>query len=397
MQVEKIYGLVSQDKESLSISGTVKITEYLSFIEAVYKSKGGIDGQRSPLKSKTAIQIRNRMKHDIKNGAILPAIVIGLVADEKIHDQLIATPVAINEHLKDFLMNNNVSLIDGMQRTTALHEIQQEGVELSYFLKIEFWIAKSVNNLIYRMLILNTAQIPWSLKRQLEVVFSSLSNQIKSKIGYITLFQEDDRSRRSKGGEYQESDIIELYLCFSVRKLFVDTRESLTEEFSRLDIIEATSDKSFTNNFIDTLKLMVELDKTFSDIKLQSSDDSSLERFKSGYHIFSSQPSRVGFVTAFSLFIFGRPGISIELEQANIKLKMISMGITELISNLNALKPEEKYEFICLPTLDEMLNVKTAKIGDFEREFFLKAYTTLADMIYRKETIKNLDPLWRSY
>lgn len=38
----------------------------------------------------------------------------------------------------------------------------------------EFWLAKSVRALVYRMLVLNTGQVPWTLSRQLGVVFEPL-------------------------------------------------------------------------------------------------------------------------------------------------------------------------------------------------------------------------------
>ena len=38
-----------------SIMKTMKISEYLDMVEEAYKNKGGIQGQREPLKQKTAI------------------------------------------------------------------------------------------------------------------------------------------------------------------------------------------------------------------------------------------------------------------------------------------------------------------------------------------------------
>ena len=44
-----------------SILMTIKISDYLDFIQSVYKKKGGIEGQRSPLKTKSAQRIRKRL------------------------------------------------------------------------------------------------------------------------------------------------------------------------------------------------------------------------------------------------------------------------------------------------------------------------------------------------
>lgn len=337
------------------------------------------------------------MKLDILSGAILPPIVLGIVVDRGTFDAIDRDTTHVNAILPKLLADESISLIDGIQRTTALYEVAIEHSDINNAIRIELWISLTLNNLIYRMLILNTAQIPWTVKRQLEVFYSALSKQIRAQIPNITIYQEDDRSRRSQSAEYQENHIIELYLCFSTRKLKIDTREALSEEFARLDAIESTSSPEFTDMFISTLKDMVNFDITISATKLPNVESEGLSKFKSGFDIFSSQPARAGFITAASFYIYGRPGTHHDKPTIQMRIQKLHTGILTLLDTFQSLTDDEKSSFLALPTLDERLNVKTTKVGDLEREFFYEAFSTLLNMIEKAENITNFEPLWRSY
>ena len=60
---------------SIMLSMNTKV--YLSIIEKAYENNGGIEGQRIPLKNRSALRIRETMRDDIKAGTVLPPIVIG--------------------------------------------------------------------------------------------------------------------------------------------------------------------------------------------------------------------------------------------------------------------------------------------------------------------------------
>ena len=64
-----------------SLLMTISIADYLNFIQGVYKQKGGIEGQRSPLKTKSAQRIRKRLIDDLNRGTVIPPIVVGVKVD----------------------------------------------------------------------------------------------------------------------------------------------------------------------------------------------------------------------------------------------------------------------------------------------------------------------------
>lgn len=90
----------------------------------------------------------------------------------------------------------DLSLIDGMQRTTAMVEAAKTSNLSDYEIRLEFWLAKNINNLIYRMLVLNSGQVPWDVRRQLETVFGSVLKQIQLENADISIFTIDETRRR---------------------------------------------------------------------------------------------------------------------------------------------------------------------------------------------------------
>ena len=157
-----------------SIMISMNTTEYLNIIEEAYENNGGIEGQRIPLKNRSAQRIRETMREDIKAGTVLPPIVIGCTMEKiDIIDNIYNDGMLLenDEIILDILKTNEISIIDGMQRTTALKEIADKDSSFKSKLRIELWVTNKANNLIYRMLVLNTGQISWTLKKQLEVLF----------------------------------------------------------------------------------------------------------------------------------------------------------------------------------------------------------------------------------
>ena len=93
-------------------------------------------------------------------------------------------------------------------------------------MRIEFWLATNTNSLIYRMLVLNTGQVPWDLRRQIEVIHKPLIKELKQNSS-IELLEKDDERRRARAGQFQANRIVELYMVFGARKEKIDTKERL--------------------------------------------------------------------------------------------------------------------------------------------------------------------------
>lgn len=378
----------------LSAMTSMPIREYLDMAKGAYLNRGGITGQREKLQTTSAIRIRKRMVDDVQQGAVLPPLVVGVVLPSNIFKKFRSGSTPSRREILKGIEADRISIIDGMQRTTALFEaFSDEFPPPERRVRVEFWVAEDTGSLIYRMLVLNTGQVPWNLRRQIEVVFRSLILELKSSIKTLEVLETSQARRRSKGGQFQADDLIELFLVFGARKEKIDIRERLADEFTRLDFMEAAAKDNFTDYYCKALTELIRLDIIFDKFRGQKTD---LGRFVSGKDLFSSQPACVGFITALALDIFGRPGVVRgELDQDK-KVKINIQKLSNLRKNLNALDDNALGDFICLQTLSESLSrIKTSQsVGDSEREFFLKSFQVLLE---EGANLESMEPCWRAY
>jgi hypothetical protein len=373
-----------------SVMVEMPVSDFLNLVEKSYENRGGIEGQRSALKTKTALTIRNRMVEDVKKGTVLPAIVLGVHID---NCSLTDVKEKLNETSFQGLISRidptSISIIDGMQRTTALQEAKDSFGKNQLNIRVEFWISDKLNSLIYRMLVLNTGQVPWEMARQLETVYSQLLKSIQEKISIdeIQIFQKDDKPRRLTDTEFEAHKIIQLYMVFASRRYDFNLKDKVAEDFARLDTIETNSIDNFVDYFVRSFELLYELNKEFS----RATQDTNT-RIKSGADIFSSDTALTGFFAAVSVKLFKKPGYQVNSPEIIRKeMESIVDNIETLLANLRKKNDTELVKFLALNTLDERLNQKSGQVGKFERDLFFSAFTTL---INEAKELEDLDPCW---
>lgn len=366
----------------------MSIGQYLELVKEAHDQRGGITGQRDVLKTTTAKRIRERMIADIRKGAVLPPVVLGVVLedDDKLHFENRIDEGAFLAAIS----KKELSIIDGMQRTASLMEAVNADSSISTReMRVEFWVAHSVRSLVYRMLVLNTGQVPWTLARQLSVVYAPLLKEIKKNVPNLDrIFTPDKPGRRVAGGQFSSDALVELYLAFSLRKTNVDTRESLSEEFSRLDFVDNLSDDAFQIGFYSTLSTLVDLDMIFD-----SYDPPSGSRFSRGKDIFGSQPARIGFVVAVAQHVVGRPGLERAAAERKSRMASVTKNAAALKSRLAKLQPPKLGDFLKLDVLSEILDKKVGQVGRYERTVFNEAFKVLIDENF---DVPNMEPCWRA-
>lgn len=393
-------GLLEDTRVSCySLMTTLDVGQYISLVEGAYGNRGGLRGQRDALKTTTARRIRTRMVNDIVRGAILPPIVIGVVIDamQEIEDLKDKSEQEIIEALAKKWMAN-ISIIDGMQRTTALLDaIDQSGNVAKLPVRVEIWFSHSTDNLIYRMLVLNTGQVPWNLKHQLQVVYSPLIEEMSRKVTFKRLLTLKESGRRTKAGEFNADNLVESYLTFGLRRIEIDTQETLADEFSRLDIAETLALNKYNLYFYPIVQAMVDLDKAFArldDDFEEVSDGVETTKFSIGRNVFDSQPARIGFVVACSIAVLGRIGMDKTPNESAAAIDALTANVSSLVSRLQQLNANELNEFLSLEILSERIkSVKRSAIGRYDRAFFETAFTVL---IIEKFAVPRLEVCWRT-
>ena len=380
-----LNALYDQRVNCYSVMVEMSISEFLELVDSSYKDRGGIEGQRSALKTKTALIIRKRMVEDVRKGTVLPAIVLGIHnSDKQILD--------MSEDIFNNIINNinpmSISIIDGMQRTTALKEAK-DSFKKDLNIRVEFWIADKLNSLIYRMLVLNTGQVPWEMARQLETIYSQLLTSIKERISIdeIEIFKKDNKPRRLSDTQFEAHKIIHLYMVFASRRYDFNLKDKVAEDFARLDTIETNSIDDFVNYFVECFEILFNLNKAFSRARQDTN-----QRIKLGTDIFNSDTALTGFFAAISVRLFKKHGYTISKnEDIRKEMEIIKGNIEILLNKLKNKDMKELTEFLSLNTLDERLNQKSGQVGKFERDLFFSAFTTL---INDAKDLDNLDPCW---
>lgn len=380
-----------------SIMTTMSTKDYLDLVGQAYENRGGIDFQREKLRTTSAIRIRRRMVADIVQGAVLPPVVVGVVLPQDTFSSVDCLSSSEVVPMVRKQQADRVSIIDGMQRTTALREAMASDIAVGKRpMRVEFWISESTNSLIYRMLVLNTGQVPWNLRSQVEVVFRSLILEVEEEVSGLEVLQQTDGRRRSKGGQFQANELVELFLVFGARKEKIDIRERLADEFTKLDFMEAASDKDFAKHFCVALEVLVRLDGLFDRFKKLRGDKNKDVRFAAGKDLFASQPACVGLITAIATDVFGRPGVSRPPTDQVKRLDKIRRGLSKLERKLSKASSADIGEFLGFQTLNEAISRgKTGlSVGDMEREFFLKGFQVLLEEDF---DVADMTPCWRAY
>lgn len=391
-----VVTLVDGKSSCVSMLATMDLNSYIGLVETAYEDQGGLSGQRAPIKTKTGMKIRSRLVDDLKHGAVIPPVVIGAVVTARTMAKL--KKIETSQELISALKDNNIdlSIIDGMQRTTALLEAMSQS-RIKQSVRIELWVARKVDDLIYRMLVLNTGQVPWDLKRQLETLYKPIVEVIKQSIPNIRVIALDQSNRRSQGGEYRSTRVIELFLAFTSRSIDIDVKERVAEEFAKIDITEATSSDGFLPLFISSLKMMSNLDKEVSRLGRDTTTEfNEGGKLKTGRDLFTSAPASIGFMVAIAERIFGSPGFNYSLSEATKDLSSIGKNLEKIVKHMRTLDDQELSEFIELSTLNQRLGVQSGRIGEYERNLYKQAFGTL--IAKPEQIIKqgSMAPCWLS-
>ena len=374
-KMDIIDNTLLHDKRSdcYSVLSEWSMKDYLSWYNK-YGFNNSLEEQRDVVRSTTANKIRTRLIDDLTKGAVIPPIVLGLSIDNKCDIDRNNISEIIHGHVKE------ATVIDGIQRTEAIRQAVDKNPEiLESKIRTEFWISFNPINLIYRMLILNTGQMPWSVKRQLDVVYKPFVKKLEEKVDGIKTYTENDGGRRKGPGEYQVNSIIELFMAFTSRKETVDTKDKLAEDFARLELIEATASEIDSELFMKTIKLMVEFDRTVS--VYEGIGDEEPQQFRKGLDLFTKLPSQVGFVVAISKKVLGLVGSASKTEEEKNKIMQeITDGLELFLNKFSLMSQEQMRDFLAFDVLNERYSsFSRIRIGEKQREFFKRSYTELIE------------------
>lgn len=374
----------------LSISATTTVAEYLEWFNR-FGMVNKLDEQRPVMKTRSANMIRKRLVEDLKAGAVIPPIVMGFALDAALKEVTPENAIQIlNDHISD------ATVIDGMQRTEALKEAFDGNPMISSnSLRIDIWITRDAISLIYRMLVLNTGQTPWDVKRQLEVIHKPLIDECRNKVQGIVINVKNDNKRRTRAGEYQASSIVELFLAFSSRKELVNTSDKLADDFIRLDVTEMASIPENAHIFYECINMLYLFDVALARYAGNPDDKVDGDKFYDGMDIFTNMPAKIGFIVALAQLIMGRAGTERSKDMKEAALEKISSKFTKILDKINGLTDDALVDFISIPVLNEAVrSLSIKKIGNEQRKFFLAGFEA---MFKCEDDFQDMNIVWRAY
>lgn len=394
MNISNIVILKDKRTDGLSVSAVTTIGEYIDW----YKAKGKdnkLPEQRPVLNTRSANTIRKRLIEDLKVGAVIPPIVIGL-SIEADYSSLSVENVAdfINAHIKCG------TVIDGMQRTGALLVALDENPEIaSNPIRLDFWLSSNIFSLIYRMLVLNTGQTPWDIKRQMEVVYGPMLSETEKKVANFSVHRKYDGVRRKRSGEYTASSIVELYLAFTTRKDDFNNNEKIADDFTRLDVTQLAGSFQASELFYDAVDMLCKFDLAISrfkeDVGEVQPEDMSI-RFTEGMDLFTQNSAKIGFVVAIAQSVIGRAG-SLEkpIEEQRQRMDRIKEDFENMINKINQMDDAALAAFLGFDVLREkMASLPSKNIGAHQRSFYRQGFGVLIESAFN---VDSLEVVWRAY
>ena len=146
-----------------TLLGVMTIEDYLSIVEDSISQDDYLLQRGRETRRKAVF---DRLRQDLKKGTVSPSISIASKKD-------------ISPDQKQLELNEeDVYILDGLQRTYALIDIKKElenndtekGKFLERELRFEIWLYKSVESLLYKMIVLNTGQTRMSMRHQIEIL-----------------------------------------------------------------------------------------------------------------------------------------------------------------------------------------------------------------------------------
>lgn len=225
--------------------------EYLTVAKNILDSN---EFQRRRVKS--ANSVYSLLKKDFLRGCVLPPIVLGLNSKLDV-DPSVEIDKVIDSNIDD------VVILDGLQRTYSLIELEQElkedAEELEKFyllpLRVEMYVSINRLGVLYRMLTLNTGQSPMSIRQQIEMLYL---DYVKKPFDGIVLLREVDDDAPSAVGEYTFKSVADGFNSYIERNELPIDRGDILENIRGLEKLSTEeSEANLFGGYIETYDLFV--------------------------------------------------------------------------------------------------------------------------------------------
>ncbi|RFP24662.1 hypothetical protein D0T25_03970 [Duganella sp. BJB488] len=185
------------------------------------------------------------MKDDIRAGALLPTITLSAALEAAQDLKRLCQERDFPNLVQRLTVVGGVNILDGLQRTYILADLQEEGhvfaVEQTVHLEIR--IEENLDNLIYRIIVLNAGQKPMSMRHQIEVLFSAFRSTLERTIDRLELISENEEGRRTRARRYALDKVATAYHTYLLKSPEVEKQNIVAQKISEESVLSQDETK----------------------------------------------------------------------------------------------------------------------------------------------------------
>ena len=217
------------------------------------------DNEYQRKRVKNASSIYNLLKEDLKQGCVMPPIVLAYTDD--IHN-----PDNIFEEIK--AQKQKVKILDGLQRSYTIKEIVDEEKNslplfdtdkhdpLKNYIRVEVYTGIRKLGILYRMLTLNTGQTQMTTRHQIEIIYSDYKENCS--VNGVRLLSEVDSVSPSTLGEYRFRDVVDGFTSYLQKDYLTLDRMDILENVKNLERLASEKmDMNLFDDFLDSYHCFV--------------------------------------------------------------------------------------------------------------------------------------------
>lgn len=331
------------------------VQEYYDIAQNILKNN---EYQRRRVKSSSTIY--SLLKDDLKQGCIIPPIVLAL-------SKGIKKDVSVIDVIKE--SKRDIIILDGLQRSFTIRDLLKEltgSLEekkvLNNPIRVELYAGINKFGILYRMLTYNTGQTQMSTRHQIEIIYSDYIGKEKNGVTFI---REIDDATPRKLGEYRFRDLVDGFTSYLERDYLslervdilnsIKSLQELTKEDPKAEIFDV-----FVEFYHGIVRKIDELADGWSPDKDELGVDRVFATNVVG--IFNKSQSLTGFGAAVG--------------------KLIDKNVTDKILTLKTEVEQDSFEEVntgldLLISKMEIVRNNAKKIGNDQRLFFFHFYRGL--------------------
>lgn len=342
------------------------IEEYYSLV-----SDSLNDNEYQRKRVRNASSIYNLLKQDLKQGCIMPPIVLA-------YTDSIKNPENIIEEIREG--RKKLKILDGLQRSYTIKEIFEEVNNVGLFaetgtnplknlIRVEVYTGIRKLGILYRMLTLNTGQTQMTTRHQIEIIYSDYKTNCE--VEGVRLLSEVDGETPGTLGEYKFRDVVDGFTSYLQKDyLTLDRMDILNNVMNLERLSEEDMNMNLFNDYIDSYNCFVKkLNELFpysiSEEQLRSDLDLKAAPYATTYvKLFNKSQSLTGFGNAIAVL-------------KDLKIVNSFDDLKCIISSINGSTAE--MGFWCLIEKLDKVRGLAKKIGNDQRLYFHHFFKKLFD------------------